>query len=52
MNPAHMKQMAERLPTGTYLHCPNGSHIAMYDDQDTYCHGLVDFLRRTTAAGR
>ena len=33
-----------RLPRGRYLHCPNGSHLAMYDDQETYFTGLIDFL--------
>jgi proline iminopeptidase len=45
MDPAHMEMMAGRLPRGRYLHCPNGSHLAMYDDQQTYFAGLVDFLR-------
>jgi proline iminopeptidase len=45
MDPAHMAEMASRLPCGQYLHCPNGSHLAMYDDQQTYFTGLVDFLR-------
>lgn len=27
--------MASRLPAGRYLHCPEGSHLAMYDDQRT-----------------
>jgi proline iminopeptidase len=45
MDPAHMEQMAKRLPRGRYLHCPEGSHLAMYDDQRTYFAGLVDFLR-------
>jgi len=44
MDPAHMERMAERLPAGRYLHCPEGSHLAMYDDQRTYYAGLVDFL--------
>jgi proline iminopeptidase len=44
MDPEHMRQMAERLPAGTYLHCPDGSHLAMYDDQETYFAGLIDFL--------
>lgn len=44
MDPAHMRQMAERLPRGRYLHCPNGSHMAMYDDQATYFEGLIEFL--------
>lgn len=44
MDPAHMEQMAERLPRGRHLHCPAGSHLAMYDDQQTYFSGLIDFL--------
>jgi proline iminopeptidase len=39
-----MKMMASRLPKGSYLHCPNGSHLAMYDDQVTYFSGLIEFL--------
>ena len=45
MDPDHMRLMADRLPNGRYLHCPDGSHLAMYDDQATYFAGLVDFLR-------
>jgi proline iminopeptidase len=44
MDPAHMERMAQRLPRGRYLHCPDGSHLAMYDDQQTYFAGLTDFL--------
>ncbi|HUR49837.1 MAG TPA: proline iminopeptidase-family hydrolase [Acidimicrobiales bacterium] len=44
MDPAHMEDMADRLPRGRYLHCPDGSHMAMYDDQETYFAGLIDFL--------
>jgi len=44
MDPAHMQQMAQRLPRGRHLHCPDGSHLAMYDDQQTYFSGLIDFL--------
>jgi proline iminopeptidase len=45
MDPAHMEMMASRLPAGRYLHCPEGSHLSMYDDQQTYFAGLIDFLR-------
>jgi proline iminopeptidase len=45
MDPAHLKRMAARLPAGQYLHCPTGSHLAMYDDQQTYFTGLIEFLR-------
>ena len=44
MDPAHLREMAARLPRGRYLHCPRGSHLAMYDDQETYMSGLIDFL--------
>ncbi|HSZ41216.1 MAG TPA: proline iminopeptidase-family hydrolase [Trebonia sp.] len=45
MDPAHMKMMADRLPAGRYLYCPEGSHLSMYDDQETYFAGLTSFLR-------
>jgi proline iminopeptidase len=44
MDPAHMKMMAGRFPSGQYLHCPDGSHMAMYDDQRTWFGGLTGFL--------
>ena len=46
MDPAHLQDMAERLPQGSYLHCPDGSHLAMYDDQETYMRGLLDWLAK------
>jgi proline iminopeptidase len=49
MDPAHMEMMAGRLPRGRYLHCPRGSHLAMYDDQETYMSGLIEFLRTLPA---
>ena len=45
MDPAHMETMASSLPKGRYLYCPEGSHLAMYDDQATYFAGLIDFLQ-------
>ena len=45
MDPVHMGVMAHRLPRGRYLHCPDGSHLAIYDDQVAYFTGLIDFLR-------
>ena len=44
MDPAFMEDMARRLPQGRYLHCPNGSHCALYDDQEAFFAGLIDFL--------
>jgi len=44
MDPSHLQDMAARLPRGSYVHCPEGSHLAMYDDQETYMRGLIEWL--------
>jgi proline iminopeptidase len=44
MDPKHMEWMSKQLPNGEHLHCPNGSHMDMYDDQETYMKGLIAFL--------
>jgi len=49
MDPAHMDWMSKQIPGATYLYCPNGSHLAMYDDQATYMTGLVAWLKRVEA---
>ncbi|HET7194605.1 MAG TPA: proline iminopeptidase-family hydrolase [Nocardioides sp.] len=45
MDPAHKRWMADQLPQGTYLHCPDGSHLSLVDDHDVYIAGLLDWLR-------
>jgi proline iminopeptidase len=45
MDPKHMEWMSKQLPKGRYLYCPNGSHLAMYDDRETYFGGLIGFLK-------
>lgn len=45
MDPKHMEKMSTLLAKGRYLYCPNGSHLAMYDDQKTYFEGLLRFLK-------
>jgi proline iminopeptidase len=49
MDPAYMEMMAGKLKKGRYLLCPNGSHMAMYDDQKTYFEGLIKFVRDVDA---
>jgi proline iminopeptidase len=46
MDPKHMEWMSKQFPKGEYLHCPNGSHMDMYDDQETYMRGLIAFLNK------
>jgi proline iminopeptidase len=45
MDPKYMQKMAGLFPRGRYLHCANGSHMAMYDDQTTYFNGLIKAIR-------
>ncbi|HMR43796.1 MAG TPA: proline iminopeptidase-family hydrolase [Saprospiraceae bacterium] len=45
MDPAHMKKVSETLPKGQFLLCANGSHMCMWDDQQTYMSGLIKFLK-------
>ena len=45
MNPDYMKWMATQFPKGTYLFCNKGSHMCMYDDQQTYMIGLISYLK-------
>jgi len=49
MDPKHMEWMANTLPDGHYLYCPEGSHLAMYDDQEVYFEGLIKFIRDVDA---
>ncbi len=50
MDPKHMEWMSKQIPKGHYLFCPNGSHLAMYDDQHTYMRGLVEFINGVDSA--
>ena len=45
MDPSHMEMMSRAVKRGRYLFLPDGSHMAMYDDQQNYMTGLIDFLR-------
>lgn len=45
MDPKYMEWMSTQLPRGKYLYCPNGSHLALYDDQQTWFSGVIGFLK-------
>jgi proline iminopeptidase len=49
MDPAHMKMVAAKVQNGSYLYCANGSHMSMYDDQQTYMTGLIKFIKGVDA---
>ncbi|MDX2002491.1 MAG: proline iminopeptidase-family hydrolase [Chitinophagales bacterium] len=45
MNPAEMEEMSKLVKNGQYLYCPNGSHLALWDDQQVYMEGLIKWLK-------
>jgi len=45
MEPAEMERIAKNVKHGRYLYCPNGSHLALYDDQKVYMAGLIQFIQ-------
>ena len=49
MDPEEMKRMAGLVKRGRYLDCTNGSHLALYDDQEIYFRGVIDFIRDVDA---
>ncbi|WP_202915979.1 alpha/beta hydrolase family protein [Pontibacter pamirensis] len=50
MNPEEMKEMSQLVQNGQYLYCPNGSHLAMWDDQQVFMDGVIKFIKDVDAA--
>ena len=48
MDPAYMEKMANNMENGSFLLCPKGSHMCMYDDQERYMYGLIKFLKESS----
>jgi len=49
MDPKHMEWIATQVQNGQYLHCPNGSHLSMYDDPEVYFDGIIKFIKEVDA---
>lgn len=45
MNPKEMDEMSHLVQNGRYLYCPNGSHLAMWDDQKVFMDGVIEFVK-------
>jgi len=45
MDPEDMQKMARLMPNATSAICPNGSHLALWDDQAVYFRHLIGFLK-------
>jgi proline iminopeptidase len=46
MDPEYMKWMSTQVQKGSYLFCPNGSHLAMWDDQQVFMKGVISFIKK------
>ena len=46
MDPEHMKLISKQVKNGSFLLCPNGSHMSMWDDQEHYFPGLISWLKK------
>ena len=46
MDPDHIKIMATKVNNAEYLLCPEGSHTCLYDDQEFYFNGLIEFINK------
>lgn len=49
MDPKHMEWMSTQVKNGRYLHCPNGSHMSMWDDQQHFFPGVIEFIKNVDA---
>jgi len=49
MDPEHMKWMSTQVQHGRYLYCPEGSHLAMWDDQAHFYPGVIGFIHDVDA---
>ena len=50
MDPKHMEWMSTTVQHGRYLYCPKGSHLALYDEQELYFRGLIQFIQDVDAS--
>ncbi|OHT47012.1 proline-specific peptidase family protein [Flavobacterium tructae] len=44
MDPKAMEEQSKLVQKGRYLYCPNGSHLAMWDNQKIFMNGVIQFI--------
>ncbi|MEN2402494.1 proline iminopeptidase-family hydrolase [Flavobacterium sp. MC2016-06] len=44
MDPKAMEEQSKLVQKGKFLYCPNGSHLAMWDDQKVFMNGVIKFI--------
>lgn len=49
MDPKAMEEQSQMVQKGRYLYCPDGSHLAMWDDQQVFMTGVIKFINDVDA---
>jgi len=49
MDPKAMEEQSKTVQHGSYLYCPNGSHMCMWDDQKIFMDGVIKFIKDVDA---
>jgi proline iminopeptidase len=49
MDPAAMEAQSKMVRNGSYLFCPDGSHLSMWDDQKVFMNGVIDWIKRVNS---
>lgn len=49
MDPKAMEAQSKMVKNGSYLYCPNGSHMAMWDDQQIFMTGVIKWIKEVDA---
>lgn len=52
MDPKMMEEQSKLVQNGSYLYCPNGSHLAMWDDQQVFMNGVVNWIKKVDAQAK
>lgn len=50
MDPKAMEAQSKLVKNGSYLYCPNGSHLAMWDDQKIFMNGVIEWIKKVDKA--
>lgn len=45
MDPKAMEAQSKMVQKGSYLYCPEGSHLSMWDDQQVFMTGVIKFIK-------
>ncbi len=45
MDPKAMEAQSKMVQHGSYLYCPNGSHLSMWDDQQVFMNGVIKWIK-------